>query len=210
MFRSTKIIELGSCAFRQPNASHSHCRFIHGYKLQAKFWFEATELDKNNWVVDFGGLKQLKKTLQNQFDHTTCLAADDPVLPIFKELVKADACDLRIMPKGTGVERIAEWCFEKANEAINTMTEGRCRCYKVEVFEHENNSAIFECYQEKHVATDQANQLKLNLNNQDDEQPAMETSIKPTQTNDAVFSSNANKQTNTWIDKSAPSNSWRF
>ena len=55
-FTSTKIIELGSCAFRQPKAE-SHCRFIHGYRLTAKFWFGANQLDKNNWVVDFGSLK---------------------------------------------------------------------------------------------------------------------------------------------------------
>ena len=61
MFQSTKVLELGSCAFRQPRASHSHCRFVHGYKLSAKFWFEAKELDENNWVVDFGGLKDFKK-----------------------------------------------------------------------------------------------------------------------------------------------------
>ena len=52
-FISTKIIPLGSAAFRQPFA-RSHCKFIHGYRLQAKFWFECEVLDNNNWVVDFG------------------------------------------------------------------------------------------------------------------------------------------------------------
>ena len=144
MFRSTKILELGSCAFRQPRAQHSHCRFIHGYKLSAKFWFEATELDQNHWVVDFGGLKGLKKLLETQFDHTTCIAADDPALPIFQSLVDADACDLRIMPNGTGIERIAEFCHMAADAYVDELTDGRCKCIKVEVFEHEKNSAIYE------------------------------------------------------------------
>ena len=65
MFSSTKIIELGSCAFRQPQAT-SHCRFVHGYRLVGKFWFGANELDENNWVVDFGSLKHLKNILQAQ------------------------------------------------------------------------------------------------------------------------------------------------
>lgn len=143
MFQSTKVLELGSCAFRQPKASHSHCRFVHGYKLSAKFWFEAKELDKSNWVVDFGGLKDFKKILRDQFDHTTCIAADDPALPIFQQLVEADACDLRVMPNGTGVEMIAEWCFKAANKFIPGRTENRCKCIKVEVFEHEDNSAIY-------------------------------------------------------------------
>jgi 6-pyruvoyltetrahydropterin/6-carboxytetrahydropterin synthase len=143
-FQSTKIIELGSCAFRQPKAYHSHCRFVHGYKLSAKFWFSASSLDENHWVVDFGGLKGLKKILQDQFDHTTCIAADDPALPAFKELVEKGACDLRVMPSGTGVERIAEWCYSAANKFVSGMTDNRAKCTRVEVFEHENNSAIYE------------------------------------------------------------------
>lgn len=142
-FQSTKVIHLGSCAFRQPRAT-SHCRFVHGYRLSAKFWFEADELDINHWVLDFGGLKPLKKRLENQFDHTTCIAADDPVLPYFEQLVEQDACDLRIMPNGTGIERISEWCYRAANEFVNDSTGGRCRCVKVEVWEHDGNSAIYE------------------------------------------------------------------
>jgi 6-pyruvoyltetrahydropterin/6-carboxytetrahydropterin synthase len=143
MFQSTKVLELGSCAFRQPHASHSHCKFLHGYKLSAKFWFEAKELDTNNWVVDFGGLKDFKKILRDQFDHTTCIAADDPAVPIFQQLVEVDACNLKIMPDGTGVEKIAEWCYKAANKFIPGRTNNRCRCVKVEVFEHEDNSAIY-------------------------------------------------------------------
>ncbi len=141
-FQSTKILDLGSCAFRQPKAGHSHCRFIHGYRLTAKFWFGTNVLDKHNWVVDFGSLKGLKNKLHDQFDHTTCIAADDPTLPIFEELVKADACDLRIMPNGTGIERIAEWCFDTSDQYVKALTKGRCWVDRVEVWEHEKNSAI--------------------------------------------------------------------
>ena len=142
-FTSMKILELGSCAFRQPKANHSHCRFLHGYRLTAKFWFGTNQLDENHWVVDFGGLGHLKKVLKHQFDHTTCIAADDPALPIFEELQKADACDLRVMPTGTGIERIAEFCFKTANNFIKEQTDGRCYVDQVEVFERENNSAIY-------------------------------------------------------------------
>ena len=142
MFKSTKIIDLGSCAFRQPEAG-SHCRFIHGYRLKAKFWFEADHLDENNWVVDFGGLKDLKKVLESQFDHTTCIARTDPKLDMFKKLRDAGVCDLRVMD-GVGIEKFAEWCHTTANNHVTELTSGRCRCSKVEVFEHENNSAIYE------------------------------------------------------------------
>jgi len=140
-FESTKIIELGSCAFRQWRASHSHCKFIHGYRLISKFWFGCNELDDKNWVVDFGGLDDLKNILQKQFDHTLCVAADDPLLEGFKSLHTAGGCDLRIMD-GVGIEKTAEWCLKTADEYCRNITNGRCWVEKVEVWEHEKNSAI--------------------------------------------------------------------
>jgi 6-pyruvoyltetrahydropterin/6-carboxytetrahydropterin synthase len=141
-FQSTKVIDLGSCAFRQPFAE-SHCRWIHGYRLQSKIWYGCNELDENNWVVDFGGLKGLRKKFEKQFDHTMCIAANDPALPYFKDLHAEDICDLRVMENGTGIERIAEWCFTIADNHINSMTRGRCWVDRVEVWEHEKNSAAY-------------------------------------------------------------------
>ena len=141
---STKIIELGSCAFRQWKAVQSHCSRVHGYQLKAKFWFGCSELDERNWAVDFGGLKELKAKLQDQFDHTLCIAADDPQLSLFQQLHDAKACDLRIMPNGVGIERTAEFCFNLASEHIKTLTNGRCWVEKVEVWEHDLNSATYE------------------------------------------------------------------
>lgn len=141
-YQSTKTIELGSCAFRQPRAA-SHCRFLHGYQLKAKFWFETEDLNHNHWVVDFGGFKLFRQKLQKQFDHTTCIAFDDPALDAFKQLDVMGVLDLRIMPKGTGVERIAQWCFEQCNKYLQEVNPN-VRCVKVEVFEHEDNSAIYK------------------------------------------------------------------
>jgi 6-pyruvoyltetrahydropterin/6-carboxytetrahydropterin synthase len=141
-FQSTKIIDLGSCAFRQPKAV-SHCKWLHGYRLKAKFWFESVELDSNNWVVDFGSLKPLKETLHNQFDHTLCIDVNDPMLMKFQALHDGDAADIRIMD-GVGIEMTAKWCYGAANEYLNDIAGGRCRCSKVEVWEHEGNSAIYE------------------------------------------------------------------
>ena len=111
---STKKIILGSCAFRQPFAE-SHCKYIHGYLLIAKLWFECAELDKNNWVVDFGSLSQLKHTLENKFDHTTCISATDPEIATFK----------------------------KSNNFIREQTEERCWVKKCEIWEHSANSGVY-------------------------------------------------------------------
>ena len=144
MHISTKIIELGSCAFRQWGADHSHCHFVHGYQLKAKFWFGCRELDNKNWAVDFGGLKELKAQLQDTFDHTLCVAANDPCLDLFKQLEQRDACKLRIFENGVGIERAAEHCYNVASAFISKQYGDRCWVARVEVFEHENNSAIYE------------------------------------------------------------------
>lgn len=143
---STKIIELGSCAFRQPRAN-SHCKFLHGYRLTAKFWFQCNSLDNNNWVVDFGSLKNLKEKLQDTFDHTTCIDKNDPFLVKFQDLAREEVCRLVVMD-GVGIEKFAEHCFNVANKHIKEMTQDRCWVEKVEVFEHENNSAMYESVQD--------------------------------------------------------------
>jgi len=141
-FSSTKILQLGSTAFRQPYAA-SHCKFIHGYRLQAKFWFSCNELDDNNWVVDFGALKELKTILEKQFDHTTVVWAKDPHIHIFQDLHVNGIIDLRIMEDGVGIEKFAQFCHQKANDFVDKLTFGRCWCERVEVWEHEGNSACY-------------------------------------------------------------------
>ena len=142
-YTSSKVIELGSTAFRQPNAD-SHCKYLHGYQLKAELTFGCEKLDNNNWVFDFGGLKQLKEIFNNQFDHTTVISGSDPELDTFKELQYKGIIQLRILDGGVGIEKFAEHCFKVANEHVVQSTDGRCWCKKVEVFEHEKNSAIYE------------------------------------------------------------------
>ena len=139
-YTSSKVIELGSAAFRQPEAD-SHCKYIHGYQLKAELTFGCKELDKNNWVFDFGGLKDLKAIFNNQFDHTTVISAKDPKLNLFKTLQEEDIIQLRIMDNGVGIEKFAEWCFKTADTFVDEVTEGRVWVENVTVYEHKNNSA---------------------------------------------------------------------
>tara|TARA_R110002020_G_scaffold216344_4_gene423859 strand:+ start:78 stop:689 length:612 start_codon:yes stop_codon:yes gene_type:complete len=139
-YTSSKVIELGSAAFRQPEAD-SHCKYIHGYQLKAELTFGCKELDKNNWVFDFGGLKDLKAIFNNQFDHTTVISAKDPKLDLFKTLQEEGIIQLRIMDNGVGIEKFAEWCFKTADTYIDEVTEGRVWVHNVTVYEHDNNYA---------------------------------------------------------------------
>ena len=142
-FVSTKIINLGSCAFRQWRATHSHCSKIHGYNLKAKIWFACSHLDDKNWAVDFGGLKEIRKELEGWFDHTLCVASDEPHLETFRLLHEQGVIDLRILDQGVGCERFAEFVFKLVTERIEAASHGRCWVSQVEVFEHENNSALY-------------------------------------------------------------------
>ena len=131
-----------ACVFRQPNADHSHCHLLHGYSLQFKFTFGCEELDNKNWAVDFGGLKQLKKWLEDHFDHKTALDINDPHLEKFRELEKLDLVDI-VTFDGVGAEKFAEHAFNFADKLIREATNNRCYVVEVECAEHGANSAIY-------------------------------------------------------------------
>lgn len=135
-------IGLSTC-FRQPHADHSHCRFLHGYSLQFRFVFACNELDKRNWVVDFGGLKPLKAWLEETFDHKVVLDSKDPMMYHFETLATAGVAELTIL-EGVGVEKFAEHAFNFADKLVREMTDGRCWVTEVECAEHGANSAIYK------------------------------------------------------------------
>jgi 6-pyruvoyltetrahydropterin/6-carboxytetrahydropterin synthase len=129
-----------SCCFRQHKAT-SHCQQLHGYAIGVKLTFTANQFTTQGWVIDFGGLKTVKKMLQSVFDHTTLVAEDDPELDQFKRMADAHLIDLRIVP-ATGCEAFARMihdCVASMLEQINPVVN----LYSVEVFEHGANSAIY-------------------------------------------------------------------
>lgn len=145
-YQSTKTYghEIGlSTAFRQWRA-HSHCKYLHGYALSFKFTFETEELDQTNWVVDFGGLKSLKQILQDNFDHKTIVAEDDPHIDWYREADFRGILDLVVMPN-SGCEKFAEYVFVVAEQWLQDAGFApRCRLVSVEVSEHGANSAIYK------------------------------------------------------------------
>ena len=132
-----------SAVFRQPNASHSHCQLLHGYSLGFKFTFACKTLDDKNWAVDFGGLKPLKKWLEDNFDHKVVLDENDPKLHHFHVLEDAELCKLVIMD-GVGAEMFAYHAWKFADELIRRATADRCWCVSAECSEHGANSAIYQ------------------------------------------------------------------
>ena len=128
-----------SAAFRQWKAD-SHCKYIHGYSLEFEFEFGANELDEKNWVVDFGGLKELESWLRDNFDHKTLVASNDPELSRFHELSDGGIIDM-IIVESTGAEMFAKMAMEYSSGLISNKYGGRCWVESVTVREHGSNSA---------------------------------------------------------------------
>lgn len=145
VYVSTKTYghEVGlSCCFRQWKASHSHCQKLHGYALAIRLEFESDSLDTRGWVVDFGGLKELKSKLQNYFDHKTLIAQDDPELSWFRDAAKHGILDLVEVP-AVGCEKFAELIYDLTTSWMST-NQVPCKLASVEVKEHGANSAIYK------------------------------------------------------------------
>ena len=149
-FQSSKVFDGFSTVFRQWKAKDTHCRFLHGYGVSFKVYFEG-DLDHRNWVWDFGGMKRAKTQIDGMspkawmdymFDHTLICAEDDPALSEFEKLAEAGIIQLRVIP-ATGAEKFAEYIFNKLNEFVQTETEGRVRVTKVKFAEHGKNAAYY-------------------------------------------------------------------
>lgn len=140
-FISTKRLTGYPCTHRQWRAK-SHCRFVHGYSREFYLEFESSSLTEEMWVMDFGGLDEVKKWLANMFDHTFLVAQDDPEITRFKELDQNGLIQMRILPN-VGMEGTAKYVFEELSGVINKQTSGRVWISKIEVRENEKNSAIY-------------------------------------------------------------------
>lgn len=138
---STKNFIGFPCTHRQWKAD-SHCRFVHGYSRSFYMEFEASQLTQEGWVVDFGGLKEVKKWLEYMFDHTFLASEDDPELENFQKMDKAGVIQLRVLPN-VGMEGSAKFVYEEVNKMVSDMTQGRAWVTKVECRENEKNSAIY-------------------------------------------------------------------
>ena len=150
-FQSTKLFDGFSCVFRQWKAENTHCRFMHGYGVSFRVWFEGS-LDDRNWVWDFGGMKRAqtkidgmspKAWMDYMFDHTILVAKDDPMINLINDLEHNQIAQVRVV-EATGAEKFAEFIFNKLNKFVQTETDSRVSVAKVEFMEHGKNTAIYE------------------------------------------------------------------
>ena len=149
-FTSSKVFDGFSTVFRQWKAKDTHCRFLHGYGISFKVYFEG-ELDHRNWVWDFGGMKRAKTLIDGKspkewmdwmFDHTVIAAKDDPAVDVLEEMYEREIIQLRWV-EATGAEKFAEYIYNKLNDFVHEETEGRVRVTKVKFMEHGKNAACY-------------------------------------------------------------------
>lgn len=149
-FTSSKLFDGFSTVFRQHSATDTHCSYLHGYDVEFRVFFEG-ELDNRNWVWDFGGMKRAKGTIDGMnpkewlnymFDHTTCVAENDPYLSLFKQMDDNKIIQLRILP-ATGAEKFAQYLYEKLGKFVNEETDGRVKVTKVDFYENHRNMASY-------------------------------------------------------------------
>ena len=150
-FQSTKLFDGFSCVFRQWKAKETHCRFLHGYGVSFRVWFEGG-LDDRNWVWDFGGMKRArtkidgmspKEWMDYMFDHTVLVAKDDPMIALVNDLERYEIGQVRVV-EATGAEKFAQFIYHKLDAFVAEETDGRVKVTKVEFMEHGKNTAIYE------------------------------------------------------------------
>jgi len=149
-YQSSKVFDGFSTVFRQWKAETTHCKYVHGYGVSFKVYFEG-DLDERNWVWDFGGMKRAKTLIDGKqpkawmdymFDHTLIVAEDDPYIKAFKQMDEAGVAQVRVIP-ATGAEKFAEYIYTKLNAFVKTETDGRVKVTKVKFMEHGKNAACY-------------------------------------------------------------------
>lgn len=142
-FSVTKLFDDLPCTHRSW-AHDGKCAFLHGYERSFEIEFGCRELEpKTGFVIDFGDLKEVRTLLQDQFDHTTLVAADDPQRELFEGLSRAGVVDLRVMDH-TGMEGAAEWVHEQVDRLVSERTSGRVRVRRVVARESRKNAVVFQ------------------------------------------------------------------
>ena len=144
MFTSSKKIGPISTGHRQWK-DKGHCSFVHGYGRYVEFTFACTERDERGWVMDFGDLRDVKKWLEDEWDHRLLIAYDDPLLSEFISLEHKGGVNLNIMPPnyGPGIEDSCKYVYDNIDLMIRDKTDNRVWIHKVRVYEHKNNWAEY-------------------------------------------------------------------
>jgi 6-pyruvoyltetrahydropterin/6-carboxytetrahydropterin synthase len=110
--------------------------------LSFEFEFAANAVDHCGFVVDFGGLGELKRWLVDTFDHQFLLNADDPLGPQLDAANKLTGRAVVFVPD-CSAEGLAVYAASHAEDIVHRLTDGRVMVVRCTCFEDGKNSATW-------------------------------------------------------------------
>jgi len=128
-------------AHRLPQLLSNHkCSKVHGHNYDLIVTLYSEKLDKDDFVIDFGELKQLQKWINKNFDHAILVYEKDQILSKivdqFPEVFKVKR--LKFVPTSENLAKyFAEFIYGKYCNDIPLSA------VKVELYESKNNSASY-------------------------------------------------------------------
>lgn len=118
-----------------------HCSGIHGENWTITLVVGCLALDERGFVIDFGGMKEIRDWLHNNFDHTLLLDEDDPALPMLQKIQEHTHIAKIVVLPSASAEGIGRYVLQNVDAMIRFMTGNRCYLVKVVVNEDEKNTA---------------------------------------------------------------------
>ena len=144
-FQSTKKLGPISVGHRQWR-DDGHCAYVHGYGRYIEFTYEG-KLDERQWVMDFGDLKDVKAWLEKEWDHRVLIASDDPQLDNIQKMHDLGIMNINVMDVnkgwGPGIEASCKFVYDNVQPLIDVKTDHRVKITRIEIWEHERNSAVY-------------------------------------------------------------------
>jgi len=125
MYRIKKLFKDYPFAHRQHNHD-GHCKLIHGHNWDFEICLVASELDKNDFVYDFGKFDWLKDWFEEMFDHTCLINRDDPERMVFQMADRQGLMDLKVVDSCSS-EGIAKLIYEKISEELQKDEDAQKR-----------------------------------------------------------------------------------
>lgn len=112
MFRVTR--EIAFCYGHRLLNYEGKCRHLHGHNARAVITLAGAVLDSRGILVDFAEIKdRLQRWIDENLDHNMLLCAEDPILPVLRDLGER----VFVMDRNPTAENIARLIFLKASEA---------------------------------------------------------------------------------------------
>ena len=92
-------------------------------------------------------LKEVKRQLDEWFDHTVILQSDDPLVPTFQKMTEDGNCKLYTFPLISS-EGLAQYVGEFVDAYLKEKYDSRCWVISSEHHECAKNSAIYEPFKD--------------------------------------------------------------